>query len=88
MTDIKFLDKFKLDEAIQFANYMNNACCMYAARWILGKVVFEELPPQTKKLVPFNIEALIFELKPLFEGLKYAFLRPKKNFLVVISAHL
>lgn len=29
LTNMEFLNKFKLDNAIQFANHMNNAYCMY-----------------------------------------------------------
>lgn len=32
VTDTKFLDKFKLDDTIQFANYMNNVHCIYSTR--------------------------------------------------------
>lgn len=34
VTNIKFLDKLKLDDAIQLVNYMNDAHCMHNPRWI------------------------------------------------------
>lgn len=37
VTDVKFLAKFKLDYAIQFANYMNNTHCINVVGWIRRK---------------------------------------------------
>lgn len=34
VTDVEFLNKFKLYEAIQFINYMNSTHCIYVAGWI------------------------------------------------------
>ena len=42
------------------------------------KSCFEELPENQKKLVHSNEEALQLELKPLPNGLKYAYLGPGK----------
>lgn len=84
----KFLGKLKLDEAIQFVNYMNKAHCSYAIMWIPRKEVFEELSPQSKKSYPSIREAPIAELKPLSKDLKYAFLRLKEIFPVIISTYL
>lgn len=52
MIDVKLLNKFRLDDAIQYANYMNNVHCMYVAGWVPRKAVFEELSPQKNKLTP------------------------------------
>lgn len=73
----EFLNKFKLDDAIHLANYMNNAHYLYVTWWIQKKEVFEELHPLTKKLIRSSIKSPIFELKPLLEDIKYVFLEPK-----------
>lgn len=50
--------------------------------------IYEELPPQPKKLIPFIIEVLIIEFKALSKDLKYVFLGIKETFLVVMLMHL
>lgn len=42
--------------------------------------VFEELLPNIKKLISFDIQALILELKLLLKDLKYVFLGRKETF--------
>lgn len=37
MTNTKFLNKFKLDDTVQFTNYINNAQCMNIAGGYLGR---------------------------------------------------
>ena len=49
---------------------------------------FEELPKSDKKLVPSSEEPPQLELKPLPNGLKYAFLGPGETFPIVISSAL
>lgn len=94
LTNDDFLERFKFSSAlqfnvaVQFATYMNDAYDLYVICWIPKKEIFEELPSQTNKLIPSNIEAPILALKPLSEHLKYAFLRPNETFSVVISVHI
>lgn len=82
--DADFLNKFKLDDVIQFANYINNTHYMNVVGWIPKKEVFKELPSQTMKLIPSSIKAPILEIKPLPKDFQCVFLGYKKNFAVVI----
>lgn len=75
--DDDFLRRLNFDDATQLIKCMNDAHCSHIAGRMPKKEVYEEQPPQTKNLIPSNIEAPIFELKPLLEDLKYPFLGPK-----------
>lgn len=57
-----------------------NAHCSHITGWIPKMQVYEELPPNIRKLIPSDVQATIFELKPLFEDLKHMFLEPKEIF--------
>lgn len=81
MTNDYFLEKFNFNDAVQIVIYLNDAHGLYVIGWkFLKKEVFEQLPPLTKKLIPFNIEAPILEYKPLPKDLKMCFKDLRKNF--------
>lgn len=74
--DDDFLEWFNFDDTDQRIKFMNDVHCSHVAGWMPKKKVYEELSPQTKKLIPSNIEAPILELKSLPEDLKYSFFWP------------
>lgn len=88
LTNDDFLDKSNFDNTLQIGNYLKGAPGLYVTRWIPKKKVFEELSPLTKKLLPSNIKALIFVLKPLPKNLKYTFMGSKAKISMVISVYL